>query len=159
MSFVNICETTDCVITALHCINPIILMSPSITYYCPSPSPACPIHVPVLDASRVTVQGEMRNVAVNRYSSFKVQTQQAGEADLTVRVTCELSWQWGWGKMLVCMMTSACVLQDQPHFLIDRFIFHDEFFKESFNEIFVMIIRYCTSMNSRTFQCICIDIL
>ena len=42
----------------------------------------------MLDASRVTVHGEgIRQVAVNRSSYFRVNTQSAGEADLNVRVT------------------------------------------------------------------------
>lgn len=54
--------------------------------------PDTPINVPVLDTSRVTVQGDgLRQVAVNRQSFFRVQTGSAGEAELTARVTCRSS--------------------------------------------------------------------
>ncbi len=44
-----------------------------------------------MDSSRVTVQGDgIRQVAVNRQSYFRVNTQAAGDADLSVRVTCKL---------------------------------------------------------------------
>ncbi len=50
----------------------------------------CPIQVPILDTSRVTVQGDgLRQVAVNRSSHFRVNTHLAGDADLQVRVTGE----------------------------------------------------------------------
>jgi len=50
--------------------------------------PRCPITVPIMDASRVTVQGEgIHQVAVNKSSFFHVSTQSAGDADLSVRVT------------------------------------------------------------------------
>lgn len=43
-----------------------------------------------MDSSRVTVQGDgIRQVAVNRQSFFRVNTQAAGDADLSVRVTCK----------------------------------------------------------------------
>ena len=64
----------------------------------------CPISVPMMDASRVTVQGEgIRQVAVNRQSYFKVNTQSAGDADLSVRVTCKC---WNRGKPSVKIYTS-----------------------------------------------------
>ena len=54
----------------------------------------CPINVPILDASRVTVQGDgLHQVAVGRQSQFRVTTQSAGDADLKVRVTGESSLQ------------------------------------------------------------------
>ena len=63
----------------------------------------CPIQVPILDTSRVTVQGEgIRQVAVNRSSYFRVNTQSAGVADLQVRVTCELQKHFIFLKYLVC---------------------------------------------------------
>ena len=50
----------------------------------------CPISVPILDASRVTVQGDnLHQVQVGKQSEFRVTTQTAGDADLKVRVTCE----------------------------------------------------------------------
>ena len=48
----------------------------------------CPLNVPILDASRVTVQGDgLHQVAVNRQSQFRVTTQTGADADLRVRVT------------------------------------------------------------------------
>ena len=48
------------------------------------------MNVAIMDTSRVTVQGDgLRQVAVNRQSYFRVNTQSAGDADLAVRVTCE----------------------------------------------------------------------
>ena len=44
--------------------------------------------VPIMDSSRVTVHGEgLHQVAVNKQSYFRVNTQAAGEAELSVRVT------------------------------------------------------------------------
>ena len=44
--------------------------------------------MPILDASRVTVQGDgLHQVAVGKQSQFRVTTQSAGDADLKVRVT------------------------------------------------------------------------
>ena len=49
----------------------------------------CPMQATIMDASRVTLQGEgiSQQVAINKASFFRVNTQAAGEADLVVRVT------------------------------------------------------------------------